>query len=38
VNKEKVKVLYGNQLEIEGRQIPIGKLYKDDVIKMIFEG
>jgi DNA-binding LytR/AlgR family response regulator len=36
VNKEKVKALYGSQLEINGRYIPIGKSYKDEAVKMIF--
>lgn len=36
INKDKVKSLYGNQLEIEGKFIPIGKSYKEDVVKNIF--
>lgn len=37
INKDKVKSLYGNQLEIEGKFIPIGKSYKDEVVKKIFD-
>ncbi|MDN5202389.1 LytTR family DNA-binding domain-containing protein [Fulvivirgaceae bacterium BMA10] len=37
VNKNKVKALYGNQLEINGKYIPIGKSYKEQVIDKIFK-
>lgn len=36
VNKKKVKSLYGNQLDIAGHWIPIGKLYRDEVVKHLF--
>ncbi len=36
VNSEKVKSLYGNQLEINDVQIPIGQSYKDLVVKKLF--
>lgn len=36
VHKEKVKSLYGNQLEIAGQLIPIGKSYKEDVLQHLF--
>lgn len=36
VNKNKVKSLYGNQLEIEGKMLPIGKSYKEVVVKEMF--
>ncbi|MCL6524272.1 MAG: LytTR family DNA-binding domain-containing protein [Thermoflavifilum sp.] len=36
VNKTKVKSLYGNQLDIAGQWIPIGKLYRDEVVKHLF--
>jgi len=36
INKEKVESLEGNQVEIKGRRIPIGKSYKEAVIKQIF--
>ncbi len=36
INKDRVKSLYGNQLEIEGKFIPIGKSYKEDVVKNVF--
>lgn len=37
VNKEKVKALYGNQIEIKDQYIPIGKVYKKDVLENIFQ-
>ncbi len=36
INKDRVKSLYGNQLEIEGKFIPIGKSYKDEVVRNVF--
>ncbi|QZE14632.1 LytTR family DNA-binding domain-containing protein [Halosquirtibacter laminarini] len=36
VNKDKVKSLYGNQLEIGTTKIPIGKIYRSDVIDNLF--
>lgn len=36
VNKNKVKSLYGNQLELNGDMIPIGKSYKDKVLEELF--
>ncbi|MEL7001200.1 MAG: LytTR family DNA-binding domain-containing protein [Bacteroidota bacterium] len=36
VNKDKVKSLYGNQLEIAGTMVPIGQSYKDEVLKQLF--
>lgn len=37
VNKSKVKALYGNQVEIEGKMLPIGKSYKEEVLRGIFK-
>jgi len=37
INKDKVEVLEGNQLEIKGKKIPIGKSYKEQVAKRIFK-
>ena len=36
INKKKVQSLEGNQVEIKGRKIPIGKSYKEAVMKEIF--
>ena len=36
VNKEKAKTLYGNQLEIEDKKIPIGKMYAKQVKQKLF--
>ncbi len=36
VNRNKVESLYGNQLEIDGKHIPIGKSYKEEVVKKVF--
>ncbi|MBI9034305.1 MAG: response regulator transcription factor [Bacteroidales bacterium] len=36
VNTEKVKSLYGNQLEIDDKMIPIGMSYKEKVVKYLF--
>jgi DNA-binding LytR/AlgR family response regulator len=36
VNKKKVNFLYGNQLEINGVFIPLGKSYKEEAIKVLF--
>ncbi|MDC1105162.1 LytTR family DNA-binding domain-containing protein [Prolixibacteraceae bacterium] len=36
VHKDKVKSLYGNQLEIGDARIPIGKMYKNDVLDNLF--
>lgn len=36
INKNKVKSLYGNQLEIGNKLIPVGKSYRDEVLKNIF--
>lgn len=36
INKDHVKTLYGNMVEIENKKIDIGKTYKDKVIKELF--
>ncbi|QZT36731.1 LytTR family DNA-binding domain-containing protein [Halosquirtibacter xylanolyticus] len=36
VNRDKVKSLYGNQLEIDNARIPIGKMYKNEVLENLF--
>lgn len=36
VNRDRVKSLAGNELEIEGRQIPIGKSFKEEVLSRLF--
>ncbi|MCT4615682.1 MAG: LytTR family DNA-binding domain-containing protein [Marinifilaceae bacterium] len=36
VSTNKVSELMGNTLKIEGREIPVGKNYKKDVLKLIF--
>jgi DNA-binding LytR/AlgR family response regulator len=37
INKKKVQSIEGNQIEIKGRKIPIGKSYKEIVMKKIFQ-
>lgn len=37
INKDKVEVLEGNQLQIKDRKIPIGKSYKEKVMKEVFK-
>jgi len=37
INKDKVDVLEGNQVEINGRKIPIGKSFKEAVASQIFK-
>lgn len=36
VNKNMVEALDGNNLVIQGKQIPVGQLYKEEVIKQVF--
>lgn len=36
INRNKVKSLYGNQLEIEEKLIPIGKSYREQALEKIF--
>lgn len=36
INKDYVKSLYGNMVEIENRKIDIGKTYKEKVVKELF--
>jgi len=36
INKDRVKSLYGNQLEIGEKKIPIGQSYKEQVLQSLF--
>ncbi len=37
INKNMVKSLYGNMVEIEGKRIDIGKTYKNKVLEELFK-
>jgi two-component system, LytTR family, response regulator len=36
VNKNMVEALDGHNLVVSGKQIPVGQMYKDDVLREVF--
>lgn len=38
INTEKISLLYGNQVKIKDKYIPVGKSYKSEVVNKLFDG